>query len=257
MSGRTKMTCCLSSLLLIATAVLPASGQVLVDDFSDGNDNGWTHSLTGEEEDWGPGLFEANSGAYNLKTTGLVPDNGLGALSSFWDASADPFYTDGIWRVTVRAESGGSNVAVILRGNPAPDGASWLLTTSVFGDLQLGDCTGVDCEQIIGRNVGLSRGEDWVIEAFAVGDLITAKMWRVGEPIPDEPQVRRLDAKYPTGQFGVVSFIGTNWNEPAQVDAFFDDIYFTPVPEPSSVALLLAGLAACWASWRKCARPAP
>ena len=228
--------------MFFLVAALSNAQMILIDDFDDGNDDGWTHYVLPEADaPWGPGIFDASSGAYNLKTTSEVAVGTAGGVASVWDASADPSYTDGYLRATIRSESGGANAALWLRANPV-DGGTYIFTTTIFGGLDVWDCTVAGCRYLGGREgIGFTRGEDWIMEAGAVGDVLSLKMWREGDPEPDLPQFNFRDSANSTGQFGVWSFIGSNWQEPAQANAFFDDIYFTPIPEPSSALLIGLG----------------
>lgn len=246
-----KLTPLLLALVITGRAAATATPQVLVDDFESGTDDAWTHDLAGNGESWGPGVFDASSGAYHPTTTGLVPSQGLGVLSSYWNASAAPSFNDGFWRATVRAEPGGTNVAFVLRGGVGFSGG-YLVTTTIDGQLDIYDCKGIDCT-ILGESIHdggspeFMQGEDWILEAGAVGDMITAKIWRKGDPEPAQPNVTVQDSTYPTGLFGVAAFVGTAWTQPEHTDAFFDDIQFTPAGVLEPRASILA-MVVCFAA---------
>jgi hypothetical protein len=71
--------------------------------------------------------------------------------------------------------------------------------------------------------------EDWNIEAGAVGDQLSMKVWRVGDLEPDAPQLTFTDSTHRTGFFAVESNIHTSpFPGPARISATFDDIYFVP-----------------------------
>ena len=91
---------------------------ILIDDFSDGNDDGWSHfglDLTGGEA-WGSGTFDATSLNYRLEGSGAVPKREQGTLFSLWDGSAHTSFTDGFMRATVRADSD-ALVYLLMRAN--------------------------------------------------------------------------------------------------------------------------------------------
>ena len=225
--------------LLIATSA--RSQTVLIDDFEiDDELEGWEHIDSTIGQDYGPGSFSEESKSFVLKGGGLVPEGtpGGGFIASLWDESYDGNYSDGFLRAKVRAETEGTNAVLALR---------------VTGDIEQGfdnyliiATTGLD--GVKGRGgLGINRiestittaspfirtdfavGEDWMLEAGAVGDRITAKTWKVGEPEPDAPQIVFFDFLFTEGQFGVVSNI--NVSDPpvgeAVVHSSFDDITFT------------------------------
>ena len=53
-------------LVLVGAGIVNAQLVVDVDDFNDGNDNGWTHFDYTEGESFGPALFEVSNGAYHI-----------------------------------------------------------------------------------------------------------------------------------------------------------------------------------------------
>ena len=119
--GRTKVTRSLGlSFLLVTALAAQASAQtILIDDFNDGNDDGWSHIDSTGGRSYGPGTFDASSGAYHLEGAGLINDGvpGGGFLASIWDQSSDPIYSDGFLRATIRAETEGSTAALVLRNS--------------------------------------------------------------------------------------------------------------------------------------------
>ena len=117
----------------IVATVASVNGQMPIDDFNDGNDDGWTHVSTAEGETWGPGSFDASTGTYHLETTGLVPVGQLGILGSVWDSSADPFYSEGFWRATIRTKRSGTNAGFTLRWDADADDGYAVYTNSSGG----------------------------------------------------------------------------------------------------------------------------
>lgn len=101
--------------------------------------------------------------------------------------------------------------------------------------------------------------EDLMIEAGAVGDQLTLKVWPAQEAEPSTPQVEWSDSAFSTGLIGLEANIDGYATMFNRVDVIFDDIYFTPssdlanaaainahVPEPTGlIGVLLA--AACLA----------
>ena len=58
--------------VLVGLALTTNAETIVVDDFSDGDDDGWSHVTDiPANRPWGPGIFDASSGAYHLGTTGV------------------------------------------------------------------------------------------------------------------------------------------------------------------------------------------
>ena len=86
-------------------------------------------------------------------------------------------------------------------------------------------------------------GEDWNVELEAVGDHISAKVWRVSDLEPKRPQFDWIDPDpIMSGEIGISSDKTIGNTIPACGDATFDDIVFHAIPEPASIALILVGL---------------
>ena len=86
--------------------------------------------------------------------------------------------------------------------------------------------------------VSFHAGEEWFLEAGAVGDRISLTVWRPGEPKPPTPQLAFTDTTHRYGQVSLNAYIGVEHAGKTQVWAAFDDVSFTPVlpgsSEPSS-----------------------
>ena len=84
---------------------------------------------------------------------------------------------------------------------------------------------------------------------------ISMKVWQVDDDEPPLPQFTDLvgEVRFPTG--GDSRLVGeprrAGWyTSPAIFDITFDDIYFTPIPEPTSASLTGLGLLGL-AVWRR------
>ncbi len=66
------------------------------------------------------------------------------------------------------------------------------------------------------------------------------KIWAVGDPEPAEPQVMVSDTAYSLGTLGFAAY---RWHTApsGEFSARFDDIYFTVIPEPSTLVMLAMG----------------
>jgi hypothetical protein len=255
--------------ILVVLVTTAASGQsVLLDDFQDGLNPQWIPLDTNVYLDaegnplgpkpWGPGLFEVADGALSLRTTGPVPPNPAlpagpevfdpldsGTLGLAWGPSlADPSYSNGRLRATVRAH-GPTDVVLVVRGNPTT-----LTSYSLFGSGSYGlvGFTRNDTGSVQGRfeqvpGVVFTPDEDWTLEFGVLGDVFSMKAWKVGEPEPLEPQLTVVDTTYALGGLGVFANLYTNnIAMPTAVNATFENVYFTAIPEPDAVALVGAAM---------------
>jgi hypothetical protein len=262
MQSRTIWTVAIMGMVLLAASTAGAEA-ILLDDFNDGIDPGWflldtnvvldTMGMPIGAKPWGPGIVEPSSGALNLRTTGPVPPNlalppgpnvfdplDSGTLGVAWVPSLmDPTFSNGRLRATVRAD-GPSDVILVLRGDPAT-----FTSYSFFGSGSYGlfGFTRNDIGGTLGRlevipELTFTQAEDWVLEFGAVGSEFSMKAWKVGDPEPPLPQLTVVDSTYAAGGLGIFANLYTNnISVPTLVDGTFDDVSFTPIPEPSSVTL--------------------
>src|SRR5262245_13585286 len=112
-----------AAMILLSAMSAPLSAQeILIDDFNDGTDTGWTHIYWTGNPPANPLIFDASAGYYHLATTNSVAVNGAALVLAGWADSYDPgnapFYSEGAWRVKVRANNAGTSVALGFRGEP-------------------------------------------------------------------------------------------------------------------------------------------
>jgi hypothetical protein len=226
---------------LVAAAVCAhaSANTTFSDNFNDGNDNGWQRVDTTSGQSWGAGTFDASSGSYQLRGGGPVPTGQQGILLSLYSGSTNPAFRDGYLRATLRSEND-TLLYLVMRADIATFtgyifGAS--ANTGRFFWNKVVNNTVVEEATTIQPSPQFAVGQDWVVEAGAVGSQLSMKAWRLGDPEPPLPQWTHVDFAISTGQFGV----GANhWAvlPPATVNATFDDIVFR-VPEPSPCLLLI------------------
>ena len=91
-----------------------ASPEILIDDFSEGNDAAWTRYDANAQYRGGSGNHDASSGAYHLTTSGQVPAElpNVGYIAATWNNSADPKFSNGWVRAKVRVDSPGSFASI-------------------------------------------------------------------------------------------------------------------------------------------------
>jgi hypothetical protein len=251
---------------LAATAT---GGQVLIDDFDTGViDPRWFTLDTNVQLDaggipigpkpWGPGIFDASSGALNLRTTGPVPPNpalppgpeifdtpSSGLMGLGWTPSAlDPSFSNGRLRATVRVDNP-SNLSLILRGDPVTLSAYVFSALGSYGEFHFSRFdNGVIAYSTPIPGVSFTQGENWGMEFAAVGNEFSMKAWKLGDPEPGAPLLTATDDTYSAGVIAVTAAVSTNnIGVPTPVNATFDDIHFSAIPEPSSVVLAALGIA--------------
>jgi protocatechuate 3,4-dioxygenase beta subunit len=211
--------------------------RILIDDFNDGNTDGWTIFDWTIEQSWGPGTFDTSSRVFNLEGAGLVPDIWGGdssVLGAHWEPASDPIFIDGFVRAKLSVHELGSAAGLFLRGSNQSNGPESDNAYGFFGNTAMnGFFFGRYVENVpafevrLPSNLTFGVDEQWYIEAGAVGDQLSMKVWRVGDTEPESPQWTRTDRTHRSGAFGVVAFVSASWTQPARTSASVDDIYFT------------------------------
>ena len=210
---------------------------ILIDDFNDCNDDGWTRDQVGAIGTWDPSFMHDpdSSCAYRL-----AAEEGTGTLvGAAWDGAVDPVFSKGFFRATVRAETPETAFVMAIRNqNPPVFGDAYVLLVNLRKQkMSLEKARGIGTLELTDLN--MSANEDWFIEIGAVGDQLTAKAWRVGDPEP-AAQLTATDPTFTTG--GLTIGAGIEHGDPVGIGgAVFDDLIFT-VPEPSTSLLIGVGL---------------
>ena len=110
-----------TALLYLSLVASQSIAQILVDDFNDGTDDGWSHLSTFSESGLGSAVFDASSKAYRLGSTGEVHNlesaRDSGFVAAIWDASSDPLYSNGLLRTKFQINESATNFGLVLRGN--------------------------------------------------------------------------------------------------------------------------------------------
>ncbi len=239
-------------LFLVCLAAATASGlfadelsrTMLIDNFSDGDDDGWTYDDFTAGTPWGPAVYDASSGEYLIEAADLVPadDPFVGTIVATWaDSRGEPLFANGVGRVKVRANAYGTTAGILLRANDQDHTDYGFFGSTTFGTFYIERFDLVsdpDAPQTIIAMADpdlapFAAGEDWYIEGKAVGDRIELKAWRVGDPEPEEPLLSvRDDAIGPeTGSLLclIVFFDPVAVEDDfVEVSASFDDVTFKP-----------------------------
>ena len=228
---RTRFTMAMIGLTAVAALTLPVSvhGQLL-DNFDARNDDGWTHVDLLKGRAGGPTIYDARSGEYLIASTGPIPPQSDYVYTiAYWTASVgDPMYSDGYLRSKVRANNSSTHMPILMRLEPE------LVNCYAFGVNQYLDIVAilrVDAGDVITLETVafvFDPGRDYNLEAGARGPYLSVKVWAVGEPEPEDPQVTLYDATYAVGAVGLaVSYIPGG---PAGVlSGYFDDVCFASI----------------------------
>lgn len=238
------------STVLIGSCSIAALAET-IDDFNQLEpDSNWITVDMNEGQPWGPGVFDTSSGALVMRTTGEIPiirpysilTSGL-MLAAWKPSLEDPkAFSNGSVRMKFRADSD-ADPSILMRGDIETFTAyDFAAGNGNFGIQLFVDGTGARLATL--PDVEFNQGEDWWMEASAIGDELSMKVWKDGAIEPELPQLTITDSTLTEGGFGLGVGLGVNDSQPAIVNATFDDVSFV-VPEPgaNAVAILVAFVA--------------
>jgi hypothetical protein len=217
--------------LMLAPAAVTAETTIRIDDFEDGNDDGWTH-IDNLTMGGGPGEFDASSHSYRLYSTGLVPPiHPANGIFSAWNASEGSVFSHGFLRAKVQCDSFISSVAIAMRASDERDFGYFFMAGVKSQTFFVARQAPGDIWTFLGEGHDLPASmRGWMnLEAGIVNNQVSMKVWPDGEPEPASPQLTFTDpSPLPHGDFLVGTFVGTGNDRSRYLDATFDDIYFTP-----------------------------
>jgi hypothetical protein len=229
--------------LAAATALASGGNTILIDNFDDGDSEGW------EETDFtgGRGSFDANTGKYVLRTTEPIPvdDPSVGTLDADWEASEDAGqYTNGTLRATIRANTDGTTVGLLMRDTHELEADYGFFGSASFGTFYIeyfNFSENPDAPQTIlamadPDDFPFITGVTYHLEAKVIGNRLSLKAWPVGSEEPSEPMLVVKDDRLRTNDGSGLAAIA--FFDPAPlidagikavtVNATVDDIRFTP-----------------------------
>ncbi|MAT70528.1 MAG: hypothetical protein CMJ58_13505 [Planctomycetaceae bacterium] len=244
---------------LIALGTLDAA-VIQVDNFDHGDPTlpGWTLFDLSAGQPWGPGAYDPTSGALRIYHTGselVTPGAPFTQTAMFaqWNdstAALSPF-NQGYWRGQIRIDEPNSNAALELRADLGT-GSGYVMfggtkssstNPSLAGTFQLSKFVNGAETALWRSGIEYKLGETWNMEVGAVGKRISAKVWKVGDPEPLDPQYSEIDPSAPaSGTIAISADKILGVTVPARADATFDNLEFRPVPEPATVVLGIVGL---------------
>jgi hypothetical protein len=223
--------------VLLAVSCVASAPAALLDDFSDGTDAGWTHMDVLSMFGLGHTVYDASGETYQISSSGALPPIFVGTGSFWTDSATDPYFSDGYMRLRFSTDSVISNPFSTLRLNPVsgdyycfyarPSGAGTIGITRVTGLL--------DSEDLVATTFPITPGAWYWMEAGALGDTLSLKVWAEGDPEPDTAQLITTDDSFAFGALavGLYKYAG----DTGLISSQFDDVSF--IPEPSSLLLVL------------------
>ena len=232
--SRSRFTLAMIGLTATGSLMLSASVQgQLLDDFNDGDDVGWTHFTHHHDPGDPPPMWDVdpdpndpNNFVYRLWVDGWAPWGTI--VGSALDITADPSYSNGYWWATVVRETEESECDLAMRldwetisgyvFNWAPFVNRGALAIARYDD---GDPT--QLAEL--RDFWPDFGQEYIIEAGAIGSHLELRMWPLGDPRPEQPQVEAWDCTYPSGVNCVVAHTAHG----GILSSTFDDVSFLPV----------------------------
>lgn len=245
---------CVLALGLVMGVATGLQGETLIpiDDFEDGNLDGWTLLDFSKGHPWGPGLFDVSGGELRMAHNGPdpVPPGTLATqdvLLAAWNASAaDQLYSTGFVRSQVRVDEEGSVPSMHMRLDLGTFSSYFMYPATPPASppaFRLSKLFGGGETVLWESPFEVQVGEQWNMELGVVGNTISAKAWQVGTTEPTAPQFSTVDpAVLGPGQIALTNDIPTALVFAARADASFDNVSFVVVPEPATCVLLLAGL---------------
>ena len=260
--SRTISLCIAAVTLAIGMAFCAHAKSIPIDDFEDGNLDGWTLLDFSAAETWGPGDYDVSSGVLHALHSGSDPvpvgtPFNQTAILSIWNDSADPLYSNGYLRAQIRTDEDDNSTAVLMRAD-----LGTLSGYLLFGNTNSHDAPGSGrfnlnkfvngVESNIWRSdFAYEVGEWWNIELGTVGTTLSAKVWKVGDADPISPQFVGTDTSNTTGQIILSSDVSSAHTIPGRADGSFDNVSFYAIPEPSTVLLGFMGIAAVFGHRRR------
>jgi hypothetical protein len=227
--SRSRFTLAMIGLTAIGSLMLSASVQgELLDDFNDGDDEGWTHFTHFYDPGDPPPMWtvDPDTLVYRLWIDGTAPPFNI--VGSLLDSTANPSFQNGYWSATVVCETEVSSSILIVRGDLESLTCYWLgYHQGAHGS------DGLCIERVDGGSgVTLAHtdsfvpevGREYFLEAGTIGPRIELRMWPLGDPRPENPQLEARDCTYPSGVNGVA----TQTLSGGDLSATFDDVCFEP-----------------------------
>jgi hypothetical protein len=221
------------------------AGAAIVDDFNDGNDNGWTRFAPLSAAPYNvASSFTFPSGGYRL-TSNPSPSPALGGarIGSFRLDETYANFTQTVDIVNWDPTLTEMVIGMVARANTPALGQTngYISIIDTDGDFFIYAIANEQpTVQVATADLsGINIAKDYRMTFTGTGTTLTATLFNLTDNILVST-ISGVDATYSSGVSGVFAFDSTSPAANKAVDATFDN-YQASVPEPASVGLLLLG----------------
>lgn len=230
-------------LIGVLLATQTASAQLFMDDFNDGNDDGWTRFDPLRPFGAPPADFTFPDGGYRIKA-GPSPNPQTLGVSRAASYRADFQYADFAVQVDIVDwnDAFSQGFALIGRTTDVGFGTSDGYLATLQNDDSLVLARFDDEFQVTVLSLApcpIDPSHDYRLEFLGTGDLFVANVYDLADPGTPISTVMGNDGTYAFGHVGLLSHAFNPMGD-SPTDVTFDN--FVSVPEPGTTALLAAAL---------------
>lgn len=240
---RWKISSAMLGAILAATAPALSSAYAqsfsVIDNFDDGNDNGWSRFVQG----WlntDEGAWQITTGRYNMRSTLNIPSGQDGTVLSVLNASTGSNFRNGTWRTKIRINNSVCSASVLVRATFNNFGLPFAYALDLHANNNL--TRSVELYRLDGSSdtllgsinrttLNITSNNDYWIEVKTDGSTIAAKVWRDGNSAPSNPQITINDNNHQSGQFVLSGYKSDNLGT-SSVNVSFDDVQFASIASP-------------------------
>lgn len=230
MSTRTNLNLCAATGALLLS--MPAAAATfLFDDFSTGDDSQWERIDQTAEVCGKPGLYDASGNEYQMESACAIDDESDVILAARFAGGPDLFETDGKVRLKARHLNAETNTFISLRSWGSEGVGVWGYRFRVSGGGSMLSISRVwehGTDTILAARLSASQlfqtGDEIYIEAAAIGERLSLKVWRAGQLEPEDANLVTRDHVFRDAGSVVIGV--DHDGEAAPMGATFDDVMF-------------------------------